>query len=288
MSNILKKRYRVDLLWDRTLGMFLAAPKMFLGSFFWEGFAMLASNSLNLSDLSFWFCLLTGIGTAIGIIVGHLGVVFLTTTKKVDIDIELHAVALLAVALGLFTGTLWQVSVNISKHLHLDFTQAFWFVGAVSTGYSFVSLTVCRYLNTIFPEIFRLQIKPVRETWYLDLLLSISVGAADAFFVGTSDISVFANDWLPGFAVRDNTSVFVAMLLAGSSSLCGFLVCQSIQNIILIDTWLDVTGDDGNIDTLDRLDAYNVTVRDHHIKSNHEETILLNSSVSSSQTQNKV
>jgi len=134
------------------------------------------------------------------------------------------------------------LSDNISIDLSFDFTGAFLFVYMMSAIAFFVTIILLRSINDfLISAKNKFDIMPLSgQTFWYDFLLSISVGAADAFFVGT-DNQYFSDGWLGAFDVSDSTSTFVAMCLAGSSGLCGYLIVQTIQNLIFRDeyVWLD-------------------------------------------------
>jgi uncharacterized membrane protein YoaK (UPF0700 family) len=87
--------------------------------------------------------------------------------------------------IGFATGTLWQVSVNISLGEDFDFTAAFFFVFSMSAVAFFIGVFFVREINDLMvPTEKKLEIDSVYLATWHDFLLAISVGCADAFFIG--------------------------------------------------------------------------------------------------------
>lgn len=219
-----------------------ACPKIFFASFAWEGFGFLCERSLHKSSETVDYYFMTGLGTFFGVLFAHLMTTFVLGSFINNRDMlvaEIQYGMLLAIASGLAAGTVWQFNVNTTESLNFNFTGAFFYVMAMAAFVFFIVTYILRRGNDFLPLHMRCQFESASySTLRNDFLLGLSIGAADGFFVGT-DNAEFRAAWLPGFNVSHSTSVFAAMLLSGSSGLVGYLLMQTLQNLILTSTWTD-------------------------------------------------
>lgn len=133
----------------------------------------------------------------------------------------------------------------------MNFTQSFFYMLALSPMMFLAVLTVMRLLNTQYAkdELSRaLQISDdfmtVKQRFYYDIQLATTIGMADAFFLGTVG-DEYSDNWLgPPFAVHATTVPLEAMCKSGASTLAGFAIMQLLQNMILVDSWLDPVEED--------------------------------------------
>lgn len=231
------------LLFRRTVATVCIGIKFFFASFFWEGAGILGETAFGLSEYDAGYFFLTGFGTIIGITVGELILFFMSCAfQSYTIDelyTELHFHILLCFGAGLTAGTLWQVNVNIGLFLGFDFTEAFFFMLAMSFLVFVIAVSTFRECNALLPGKVRLRLQKSEEKLWYDTTLGLAVAAADAFFVGTDNDEYTPNGWLGVFAVGDSTSTIAAMSLAGASSLTGFLIVQTVMNCCLVDVWID-------------------------------------------------
>lgn len=128
----------------------------------------------------------------------------------------------------------------------MTFTESFFFMWAMS-GLLFLSMiTVLRIINNQLYNIFFKEEEyyfpdrvKMKKRFLYDIQLAMGVGMADAFFVGTEG-GYYSDNWLGHwFALYPDTPVWKAMLLSGTCTTMGFLLCQNIQNIISKDNWID-------------------------------------------------
>lgn len=204
----------------------------------------MAKHAFRLDQYDAGYFFLTGVGTIIGITIAELIIVAATTkiTTKYTWD-ELYTLfhfhILLCIAIGFSAGTLWQVNVNIGLYLGFNFTEAFFFMFALTFLIFMVAVSTVREVNGLLPEWARLRLQKTDDKLWYDVTLGLAVAAADAFFVGTDNNEYTPHGWLRGFACTAETPIFVEMCFAGLSSFCGFLIIQTIMNCILVDVWLD-------------------------------------------------
>eukprot|EP01032_Pedospumella_encystans_P012407 gene12407-14358_t len=115
------------------------------------------------------------------------------------------------------------------------------------SGLLFLSMiTVLRIINYQLYNVFfkeedyyfpdRIKMK---KRFLYDVQLAMGIGLADAFFVGTEG-GFYTDNWLGHwFAVYPDTPVWKAMLLSGTCTTMGFLLCQNLQNMFSKDNWID-------------------------------------------------
>lgn len=175
--------------------------KVFFAGFFWELFGILSGQP----ERSALFAFATGAGDALGVGVGHA-----------IYSQNLNQALLLATA-SFFTGTLWQPCVNLG----LEFFLTSLVVGVVSCATFTLGLRTGRLW---LPD----------RKFTSDLSLAISIAGAEMFFVTTSKKSPFGL-----FVIRDDTPLFEASCLAGTTTFLGFFFVQSIQNLAPWQLWCD-------------------------------------------------
>lgn len=228
---------QTDRYLSRIIATALAAPKVFLGAMTWEGFSLLATMSgLAPTDSGYYF--MTGLGDFLGIFVASLILMHIQCLSGHEYMKELHSTILLAVASGIFAGSLWQFSVNLGVEDEFTFTETFFMVGSLGIAMVFLSFFLLRLANEALPENFRLILEPAFQKLPHDFQLAFTLGVADAFFVAT-DGSDFIDNWLSAFAIYSSTDLLTSLMLAGSSATVGFLCAQVLLIFTLDDTWVD-------------------------------------------------
>jgi hypothetical protein len=233
----------IPLLQKRIYTMLLFSPKFFCASFTWEGFGFAAmASGGNSTSAGYYF--MTGLGTMLGVVFASAIIIAFTKLggPRDDLIAEIHSTLFVGLAAGITAGTLWQVSVNISIDGGYTFSGAFFFVYFMSSLSYFTSASLMRYINgNLLPSAWRFMLAPFStQVICQELTLALSVGAADAFFVGTDD-RVLNYGWLKAFNVYGDTNTFAALCLAGASAFCGFLICQTVLNFFVGqgNLWLD-------------------------------------------------
>lgn len=221
----------------RTVVMAVVGLKLFMAAFCWEGFSFIA-ESAGADEYSVGYFFSTGIGTCLGVFFANQVILFLLKIEGNSFWVETEYGILVSVTSGLGAGTLWQVMVNVALANSMTFSQGLMFVFIVSFCVDFALTVLGRQLNTWLPSEYRWRLEPPMATIAYDFQIASVVASADAFFVGTANAE-FRDGKLPGFAVVSSTNAFVAMLLAGSSGLCGYLVAQSLMNVFYEFNWAD-------------------------------------------------
>merc|ERR1711988_1387310 len=208
--------------------------KIFPAGFGWQGASVVAGQyGYEATDLGFF--LMTGVGDAIGVGLGHFGYMCLKkgATGNGDLNQEFGTATLLSTAC-IFSGTAWQPIVNFlhdTAHLPFDPTAAGVVVGCGSMffiGLRFARATWSKVLSTVAPASY--------ANLKADAQLSLSVGGATGCFVGT-DVSfgegAADTNWLrPVVGIEDGTDDLTGMAIAGTSTGLGFAAFQSTQNVV--------------------------------------------------------
>lgn len=256
----------------RIINILKCVPKVFLGGFAWEGFALMSMH-FNIEDHSPLFLLMTGlmhftistkyvismpgVGDFIGVVSGQLLLlVFLFTLSSMskasssqdsvgrsnDMDIHHFAWSTVRVACSSFwSGFVWQANVNLAIQHHLTFTTAFLLVWCLSGLTFFGAYVVHGYVirNYLLTD-YKNNLSCINLLH--DAEISLAVGCSAACFVGTSVRKEFEGNWLAIlFGEPDEESFLLpAMLAAGASTVFGFSLCQMfICCILRKDSWTD-------------------------------------------------
>jgi len=210
----------------------------------WQAMAVTAGQwGVDASSTS--FALLTGVGDAFGVGLGHLaykacqrGIVSTLNKGRKDSE-KLPEPSMpnefqTAVHLGsaaMCSGTVWQPAVNFLTSLNLGFDTTFYGTGLVCAGVFFAGLRLGRVvygrtglLSSVAPNSY--------ENLKGDAWLSLAVGGGSACFVGT-DYSVVSNPFRDLFGITPTDSNLVGCLRAGASTAFGYFTLQSAQNLLL-------------------------------------------------------
>lgn len=227
---------------DRMVTMIhVGLSKMFLAGFFWEAFgAIFADNKYHTVK----YALLTGLGDATGTFFGHLTyysiLQYLTLGMAMSETLvkEFRAARLLGTS-ALVVGCTWMPFVNLAlDRLEFGLFGTIVFVGAASGLVFFVAIRCARFLYGGFnwPNY------PVLDSAkiYFDVTLAIAVAGAEAMFVCTTPTRLMRTK-MTLFTVTSNDGWPLASAKAGGSTLVGFLVVQTIQNLTVNYgyTWAD-------------------------------------------------
>jgi len=213
----------------------VVVSKLFPAGFAWQASSILAGNMEFAAD-SAEFALTVGIGEAAGVLAGHT--IYYGLKKKYfdnSIIIPAEASTALYLATGtLFSGTGWQPAVNmLHDQFGCTFQGTFLGTGIICGSLFFAGLRVARM---IWPK---LGNKYIEKNNYANLKfdagLSVSIGGATAFFVGT-DVS-FANpdnNFLrPIVGVEESCGNVSGCMLAGTSTAMGFAAVNGAQAVVL-------------------------------------------------------
>jgi hypothetical protein len=204
--------------------------KIFPAGFGWQTSAYFAENAgMEATDLSFF--LSTGVGDGIGVCMGHT--LYMAGKKAVtgaDIDVgkELQVGIMLGSA-AVCSGGIWQPTVNALQSAGWGFTNSVIATGGVATLAFFSGLRLARLA---YSPIF----EGVEEATYANLkadaALSVAVGGAAGCFLGT-DVSYGAANWMgSAIGIQDTFSPLLASSVAGTSTMLGFGVVQTGENLV--------------------------------------------------------
>lgn len=199
--------------------------KIFPAGFGWQTFSLIAEGTMMLSPESAGFALMTGLGDAIGVYVGHTTLYKIKEAigTKVDMKQE-HQIGRWLASAAFLSGTAWQPTVNALAGMGLGFTGAAAATTMVCGGCFFVGLRMGRSVYSVG------RANP--ENLPKDAMLGLSIGGATGAFVGT-DIS-FAGNWLrPVVGIEEGMSNLAGMCTAGTSTGLGFAAFQGVQNAVV-------------------------------------------------------
>ena len=150
-----------------------------------------------------------------------------TGNDSIDVGKELQVGTMLGSS-AVFSGFVWQPTVNALQAAGWDFTSSMVMTGGVATLAFFTGLRVTRALYSPI-------MSGVEEASYANLkadaALSVAVGGAAGFFLGT-DVSYGAANYLGGaLGIQETFSPLTASVTAGTSTMIGFSVIQLGENL---------------------------------------------------------
>lgn len=227
--------------------------KIFPAGFGWQGGSLVAA-SMGLQATELPFFLMTGVGDALGVGLGHF---FYMAAKnalgyKQDLTTQFHTSVMLSTAC-IFSGTAWQPVVNFFHGTAgLDFNSVALATTLCCTGAFFTGLRVARALwSPLLSGVAKASYANLKA----DALLSVAVGGATGAFVGTdvtfatttgadglaTGVPVDSNWLRPIVGIEAEASQLQGMALAGSSTALGFAVVQTAENVVLArgKNWVD-------------------------------------------------
>eukprot|EP01083_Nonionella_stella_P055506 146398_1 len=205
--------------------------KIFPAGFGWQTAAYFAEGAgMEATDMSFF--LSTGVGDGIGVAIGHTLYCALkkvvTGNKDMDIGKESQVGIMLGSA-AVCSGGIWQPTVNVLQSAGWGFENSVIATGGVATLAFFTGLRLARLAySPIFDG--------VEEATYANLkadaALSVAVGGAAGCFLGT-DVSYGAANWMgSAIGIQDTYSPLLSSAVAGTSTMLGFSVIQTGENLI--------------------------------------------------------
>jgi len=208
--------------------MEVIVSKIFPAGFFWQ----LAATLSGFSDDTLQFTICAGVGEAIGVLLGHTLYQTLKSSKDSD-RINLSEIIQTGVFLAtgtLFSGTLWQPIVNSLQGMGLSFLGVLvgtWIICTYAFNFGL------RLARNIYSEKMKYVECPTWENSRSDILLSISIGGATAFFVGTDTSYRPEENFLMNLVgIHDEYSSLYSALIAGCSTSIGFGVAQVAANLV--------------------------------------------------------
>lgn len=211
----------------------VTVSKIFPAGFGWQTASVWAANS-GLDGVQ--FALATGFGDAIGVLGGHclyyaakksLFADYSTYNDSINMTREWHTGALLGSA-AFCSGTVWQPVVNLLQGANLPFNTVMCGTWVACGTAFYCGLRVAR---TLLP--LQYVAKPTFENSQTDVALSVAIGGATGFFVGTDAAYLPQQNWLGSVAgIQPGTPDAVGCAIAGTSTSLGFLTTQSFLNAV--------------------------------------------------------
>jgi hypothetical protein len=218
----------------------VTVSKIFPAGFGWQS-ASIAASELGCASDTLSFACITGAGDGIGVLGGHMvyfGIKKAIVDSSVDMTKQLHTGILLGSA-AFCSGTAWQPVVNILQGMNLPFSGVFagtWL--ACGTAF-YVGLRVGR---TILSGVLEHVHEPTYENSTRDAALSLAIGGATGFFVGTDVVYLPGQNFLIEIVgIKEGTSALASCAIAGSSTSLGFASSQTVFNLVYPPrkSWID-------------------------------------------------
>lgn len=206
--------------------------KIFPAGFGWQTSSIIAENSLGYSPDTMSFALTTGFGDAVGVLLGHVGYYGLKKSilaaDSIDMTEEFQKGVLLGSA-AFCSGTAWQPLVNAFQGANLPFNQVFLGTWA---GCGLAFYLGLRAARTVMSGPMQYIEAPTFANSQTDMGLSVAIGGATGFFVGTDAAYLPDQNFLKGvIGIADGTPDLVGCAIAGSSTALGFMTAQSAMNL---------------------------------------------------------
>lgn len=216
----------------------VTVSKIFPAGAGWQAASIVADGMGHSAD-SAAFAAITGVGDGLAVIAGHTGY-YAAKKALVDPTIDVKEQGCVGIWLGsaaVCSGGIWQPAVNAMQASEkLPFNVI---VGATAVMCGGAFFTGLRLGRSVFPWM------PVCDNanFATDASLSMAIGGASSFFVGT-DVAYLGgegNFLRPLVGVEEFDSDLLGIVKAGTSTGLGFCVAQSIQNVSYKpgQAWLD-------------------------------------------------
>lgn len=204
--------------------------KIFPAGFGWQAGSVIATDLGYASD-SLHFALSTGLGDALGVLLGHSA--YYGCKKVITSDGNIHLSK--EVQTGIFlssaafcSGSLWQPLVLNLQSMGFSFNGVM--LGAwVGCGSAFyLGLRINRM---ILPRFLEHVEKCTEENKGKDATLALSIGGATGFFVGTDTAYLPTQNFLIDIVgIHNGASNLTSCAIAGSSTSLGFITSQTLLN----------------------------------------------------------
>lgn len=211
----------------------VTVSKIFPAGFGWQSASIIADTHLGYAPDTMAFAYTTGFGDAVGVLLGHTAYFgakkALLSDSTINMKRELHTGILLGSA-AFCSGTVWQPLVDALQGANLSFMQVF-------TG-TWVGCGTAFYLGlragrTILSGYLEHVHEPTYENSKTDMSLSVAIGGATGFFVGTDAAYLPEQNFLIDIVgIKDGTPDLMGCAIAGSSTALGFGTAQTGMNVI--------------------------------------------------------
>lgn len=211
----------------------VTVSKIFPAGFGWQSASLFAENQLGYASDSLPFALMTGFGDGLGVFIGHCSFYgikkMVTGNTQIIMKREVDTGILLASA-AFCSGSAWQPLVDILQTANLSF-------GGVLAG-TWVGCGTAFYIGlragrTLLPNFLEYVDEPSYENSKTDASLSMAIGGATGFFVGTDTMYLPEQNFLIDLVgIQDGTPNITGCIIAGTSTSLGFVGSQSILNVL--------------------------------------------------------
>jgi hypothetical protein len=200
----------------------VTVSKIFPAGFAWQSSSILADQFLGYAPDTVGFALTTGAGDALGVFAGHCAYFFAKKQvldadgsdgkASIDTEKEIQTGVLLGSA-AFFSGTAWQPLVNALQGMDLPFYQVF---GGTWVGCATAFYFGLRTARTVLSGPLKHVHYPSFENSRTDKSLSLAIGGATGFFVGTDTAYLPAENFLIGaVGIHEGMSAGTGCVLAG-------------------------------------------------------------------------
>merc|ERR1712085_218101 len=185
--------------------------------------SVVAEEYLGYAPDTVAFALTTGLGDGIGVMAGHCAYFAakksLTNDEEIDTEREKQTGLLLASA-AFCSGTAWQPLVGALQAADLSFAQVF---AGTWIGCGTAFYLGLRTARTIFSGPCRFIEEPSYENSSTDKSLSMAIGGATGFFVGTDTAYLPTQNFLiHTVGIHEATPALTGCVIAGTSTSLGF------------------------------------------------------------------
>lgn len=207
--------------------------KIFPAGFGWQSSSIVAEQYLAYTPDTVSFALTTGAGDALGVLLGHCGFYAIkksiTGNPKILMKREFDTGFLLASA-AFCSGTVWQPIVNALQAAELSFQGVF---AGTWAGCGLAFYLGLRAGRTVLPRFLTYVEEPSYENSKNDASLSLAIGGATGFFVGTdAGYLPDQNFLIDVVGIVDGTPDLTGCAIAGTSTGLGFATAQTALNVV--------------------------------------------------------
>jgi hypothetical protein len=209
----------------------VTVSKIFPGGYGWQTGSLVAANYYNYASDTMNFALCTGLGDALGVFGGHCLYYSLKRaawpSSTIDMLKEMHTGMWLGCA-AFCSGTVWQPIVSTLQSANCSFPEVMMGTWLTCSTAFYIGLRAGR---TILP--LPTLAAPSYDNSQTDIALSISIGGATGFFVGTDTAYLPEQNFLlPIVGITEGTTDIVGCSLAGTSTALGFVTSQAVLNTV--------------------------------------------------------
>lgn len=210
----------------------VTVSKIFPAGFGWQTASVIAENNLGYAADSMAFALTTGFGDAVGVCLGHTayyGIKKSLVDSEINMTREIHTGILLATA-AFCSGSVWQPIVDVLQGANLTFSQVF---AGTWVGCGTAFYLGLRGGRTILSGYLEHVHEPTYKNSQNDASLSVAIGGATGFFVGTDAAYLPDQNFLIDIVgIKDGTPDLTGAIIAGTSTSLGFGTAQTGLNVI--------------------------------------------------------